>query len=87
MMRTTSLDNYDKWTTGALPFTDPIVKNAFQKFSDIWLNDKYVYGGRKTVATTDFGDAGTPCSRTRRSAGCSTRATSSPPSWRRTRPA
>jgi alpha-glucoside transport system substrate-binding protein len=60
MLRTTSLANYDKWTTGALPFTDPIVKNAFQKFADIWVNPKYVYGGPKTVATTNFGDAGTP---------------------------
>ena len=60
MLRTTSLDNYDKWTSGALPFTDPIVKNAFQKFADIWVNPKYVYGGPKTVATTNFGDAGTP---------------------------
>ncbi len=60
MLRTTSLDNYDKWTKGTLPFTDPIVKNAIQKFTDIWLNDKYVYGGRKAIATTNFGDAGTP---------------------------
>ncbi len=60
MLRTTSLDNYDKWTTGALPFTDPIVKNAVQKFSDTWVNPKYVYGGNQRVATTNFGDAGTP---------------------------
>jgi alpha-glucoside transport system substrate-binding protein len=60
MMRTTSLDNYDKWTTGELPFTDPIVKNAFQKFTDTWMPDKYVYGGTKNVVTTNFGNAGNP---------------------------
>jgi len=60
MLRTTSPENYDKSTTGALPFTDPIVKNAVQKMSDIWFNDKYVYGGRKKVVTTAFGDANKP---------------------------
>jgi alpha-glucoside transport system substrate-binding protein len=60
MLRTTSLENYDKWTKGELPFTDPIVKNAFQKMTDIWFNDKYVYGGRKAIATTNFGDAPAP---------------------------
>jgi alpha-glucoside transport system substrate-binding protein len=60
MLRTTSLDNYDKWVAGTLPFTDPIVKNAVQKWSDIWFNDKYVYGGRKQIVTTNFGDAPKP---------------------------
>jgi alpha-glucoside transport system substrate-binding protein len=60
MLRTTSLDNYDKWTRGDLPFTSPEVKNAFQILTDIWFNDKYVYGGRKAIASTNFGDAPTP---------------------------
>ncbi|KPV51236.1 ABC transporter substrate-binding protein, partial [Kouleothrix aurantiaca] len=60
MLRTTSLENYDKWTKGELPFTDPIVKNAVQKMSDIWFNDKYVYGGRAAIATTNFGNAPAP---------------------------
>lgn len=60
MLRTTSLENYDKWTTGALPFTSPEVKNALQKLTDIWFQDKYVYGGRKAIASTDFRDAPTP---------------------------
>jgi alpha-glucoside transport system substrate-binding protein len=60
MLRTTSLENYDKWTTGVMPFTDPVVKNAMQKMTDIFFQDKYVYGGRKTIVTTNFGNAGTP---------------------------
>ncbi len=60
MLRTTSLDNYDKWTRGELPFTDPVVKNAFQVMTDIWFNDKYVYGGRQSIATTAFGQAPAP---------------------------
>jgi alpha-glucoside transport system substrate-binding protein len=57
MLRTTSPENYDKWVKGELPFTDPVVKNAFQKLSDIWLNKDYVYGGAKSIVTTSFGDS------------------------------
>ncbi|MCI3921418.1 ABC transporter substrate-binding protein [Paenibacillus sp. TRM 82003] len=60
MLRTTSLENYDKWVTGELPFTDPVVKNAVEKMSEIWLNEDYVYGGRKAIVTTNFGDAAKP---------------------------
>jgi alpha-glucoside transport system substrate-binding protein len=60
MLRTTSLENYDKWTKGELPFTDPVVKNALQKMTDIWFKEGYVYGGRAAIATTAFGDAPAP---------------------------
>ena len=60
MLRTTSLENYDKWTSGALPFTSPEVKNAAKLMSNIWFNDKYVYGGRKAIVSTGFGDAPKP---------------------------
>ncbi|MEO6458323.1 MAG: ABC transporter substrate-binding protein [Chloroflexia bacterium] len=60
MLRTTSLENYDKWTKGELPFTSPEVKKAAEVMSDIWLNDKYVYGGRKQIVSTSFGDSPAP---------------------------
>lgn len=60
MLRTTTPENYDKWVNGELPFTDPIVKNAAEKMSEIWFNEDYVYGGRKSIATTSFGDAVKP---------------------------
>jgi alpha-glucoside transport system substrate-binding protein len=60
MLRTTSLANYDKWTKGELPFTSPEVKNAATIMSEIWFNDKYVYGGRKQIVSTNFGDAPAP---------------------------
>lgn len=60
MLRTTSLENYDRWTSGELPFTDPVVKNAAQVMSDIWLNDQYVNGGRASIVSTAFGDAPKP---------------------------
>lgn len=60
MLRTTSLENYDAWTTGALPFSSPEVKNATEVMSELWLNDDYVYGGRASIVSTFFGDAPTP---------------------------
>jgi len=60
MLRTQSPETYDKWTSGQLPFTAPEVKNALQVMSDVWFNDKYVYGGRKQIVSTQFGDSPAP---------------------------
>ena len=60
MLRTTSLENYDKWTTGALKFSSPEVKHAAKVVGSIWLNDKNVFGGRKAIVSTSFGDAPAP---------------------------
>ncbi len=60
MLRTTSLDNYDAWVTGDLPFSSPEVKNAAETMAGIWFNNDYVFGGRAAIATTFFGDSPTP---------------------------
>ena len=60
MLRTTSLENYDKWTTGELPFTSPEVKNAAETLAEIWFNDDYVYGGTAGIVSTFFGDSPAP---------------------------
>lgn len=60
MLRTTSLENYDKWVAGELDFDSPEVRNALDIVSKIWFEDKYVYGGRASIPTTFFGDAPTP---------------------------
>jgi alpha-glucoside transport system substrate-binding protein len=57
MLRTTSLENYDKWVTGELKFASPEVKAAFEKIGDIWFKDGYVYGGRDAIVSTYFGDS------------------------------
>lgn len=59
MLRTTSLENYDKWITGELPFASPEVKHAAEVMTEIW-QDKYVYGGRASIVETSFGDAPLP---------------------------
>ncbi|GMR10546.1 MAG: ABC transporter substrate-binding protein [Anaerolineae bacterium] len=57
MLRTTSVENYDKWTTGELPFSSPEVKNAFEIAGQIFFNPDYVVGGTTGILTTNFGDS------------------------------
>ncbi len=60
MLRTTSLENYDAWVAGELPFNSPEVKKAIETWSEIWFNDAYVYGGRSSIVSTFFGDSPGP---------------------------
>jgi alpha-glucoside transport system substrate-binding protein len=57
MLRTTSLENYDAWVAGELPFDSPEVRNALETMSTIWFNDDYVFGGRDAIVTTEFSDS------------------------------
>jgi len=60
MLRTTSLDNYDAWVAGTLPFSSPEVKNAIETWSEIWFNSDYVFGGTDAIVSTYFGDSPAP---------------------------
>ncbi|MFU8873478.1 ABC transporter substrate-binding protein [Micromonospora sp. SL4-19] len=63
MLRMTSPEVYDQWTTHAIPFNDPQVAGAVDKAGTILKNEKYVnggFGGVKSIATTSFQEAGTP---------------------------
>ena len=60
MLRTTSLENYDKWVTGELDFASPEVKNAAETMGEIWLNEDYVYGGVPSIVSTFIGDSPVP---------------------------
>jgi alpha-glucoside transport system substrate-binding protein len=60
MLRTTSLENYDAWVAGTLPFTSPEVKNAAETLAEIWFKDGYVYGGTAGIVSTFFGDSPAP---------------------------
>ena len=57
MLRTHSPDVYDMWVSNEMPFNDPRVLEAMEVFGSFALNDDYVNGGSKAVATTDFRDA------------------------------
>ena len=60
MLRTGPLSNYDNWVNGTLKFDSPEVKKAVSYMTPIWFNDEYVYGGTKSIATTNFADAPKP---------------------------
>jgi alpha-glucoside transport system substrate-binding protein len=60
MLRTTTPENYDKWIAGTLKFDSPEVRNAISYMVPIWTDDKMVYGGTKSIASTNFGDAPKP---------------------------
>ena len=60
MLRTTSLENYDKWVTGELDFASPEVKNAWETAAEVWLNPDYVFGGTTGILTIAFGDSPGP---------------------------
>jgi alpha-glucoside transport system substrate-binding protein len=57
MLRTTTPDVYDKWTTNEVKFDDPAVVNAIEIFGSFAKNDAYVDGGAAGVASTDFRDS------------------------------
>ncbi|ORT48705.1 alpha-glucoside ABC transporter substrate-binding protein [Vibrio sp. qd031] len=57
MLRTQSPQDYDKWTTNELKFNDPKVVEAIDEFGWFVLNDKFVDGGSRAVAATDFRDS------------------------------
>ena len=57
MLRTHDPSVYDMWVSNEMPFNDPKVLEAMDFFGFFALNDKYVNGGSKAVATTDFRDA------------------------------
>jgi alpha-glucoside transport system substrate-binding protein len=60
MLRTTSLENYDAWVAGTLPFASPEVKNAAETLGEVWFTEDYVYGGTASIVSTFFGDAPAP---------------------------
>ncbi len=60
MLRTTSLENYDKWVSGELKFSSPEVKKAAETLGELWLTDGNVFGGAAGIVSTNFGDAPSP---------------------------
>jgi alpha-glucoside transport system substrate-binding protein len=60
LLRTTSLENYDAWTRGELPFSSPEVKRAAEILAEIWFNPDYVFGGTSAIVSTNFADSPAP---------------------------
>jgi alpha-glucoside transport system substrate-binding protein len=60
MLRTAGVDTYDQWYKHEIPFNDPAVKAAAEKFGEIMFTDGYVLGGAAATPDIAFGDAPTP---------------------------
>jgi alpha-glucoside transport system substrate-binding protein len=58
MLKQFGPQDYDAWVNNTLKFNDPKVKQAADTVAKILLNDKYMKGGVKSVATTSFQDGG-----------------------------
>lgn len=54
MLRTQSPTDYDRWVSNDLKFNDPKVVQAIEEFGWFAGNDKFVDGGTRAVATSDF---------------------------------
>jgi alpha-glucoside transport system substrate-binding protein len=60
MLRTAGPDVYDQWRKHEIPFNDPAVKAAGEKFGEILFTPDYVLGGAAATADIAFGDAPGP---------------------------
>jgi len=47
-------DMYDKWVTHKIPWTDPSIKSAFQKFGKIAGGNHYINGAPQSIVATSF---------------------------------
>lgn len=50
-------DMYDQWVNHEIPWTDPSVKSAWEKFGEIALGEGNVSGGAAAIVSTNFEDA------------------------------
>ncbi len=50
-------DVYDQWVDHEIPWTDPAIESAFEKFGEVALTEGYVPGGVDAILSTGFQDA------------------------------
>ncbi|HKH03554.1 MAG TPA: ABC transporter substrate-binding protein [Acidimicrobiales bacterium] len=60
MLRTAGPDTYDQWVNHEIPFNDPAVLTATERFGEIMFGDGYVLGGADQTPSIAFGDAPGP---------------------------
>ncbi len=60
MLRTTTPENYDAWTTGELPFSSPEVTSAMETVLGEWNKPGAVFAAGGSIATTAFQANGEP---------------------------
>jgi alpha-glucoside transport system substrate-binding protein len=60
VLRYGGTQKYAQWVKHEIPFTDPVVVQAAEEFQKLALDDGNVFGGRKSVVSTNFGVAMNP---------------------------
>jgi alpha-glucoside transport system substrate-binding protein len=60
VMRFGGTDGYNQWVTNKVKFDSPLVRQAAAEFQKIAFTPGNVLGGRKAIASTNFGTAGNP---------------------------
>ena len=60
VLRQAGPQRYDQWHQGTLAWSSPEIKRAWQSWGQIVGNDRMVFGGRQTMLSTNFGEAGNP---------------------------
>ncbi len=53
-------DVYDRWVAGEIPFDDPRIEEAFDRFEDMVLAPGQTRGGASTILGTPWDEAGMP---------------------------
>ena len=60
IMRYGGTDQYNQWVKNQIKFQSPLVNQAAAEFQKLAFTDGNVLGGRKAIASTNFGTAGNP---------------------------
>lgn len=60
MLRMHGPDVYDQWVSNEMKFDDPKVKEVAEMIGEIWFTEGNVLGGRESIASTGFANAGLP---------------------------
>ena len=60
VMRYGGAEEYNKWVKNEIKFDSPLVREAAAEFEKLMFTDGNVLGGRKAIASTNFGTAGNP---------------------------
>ncbi len=60
VLRTAGPEVYDQWVNHEIPFDDPAIKEAAQRFEALALEEGKVLGGRQGVVSTAFSTAANP---------------------------
>ncbi len=60
VMRYGGPDEYKKWVKNETKFDSDVVKEAAAEFEELMFTEGNVLGGRKAIASTNFGTAGNP---------------------------